>query len=377
MKLPRGIQATRFGYRAFVSVKGHPRASRRFSHDTAIQTIKDWRDRTRVQLKGKTPQAISPDGTFATDAVVYLETVRAMPTIAERRKHIIEWLALFETRKRSEITPQMIRAQRDAWLTTDGYAGSSVNKRLRALQNMWTVLDGRHAYNPVREVPECDEPDHAPRALPYWVIAALIKAMPDRGRAMKDGAVPKASQTKARLAVMVWTGLPPAQIMRLERSDVDLERQQVFVRRRRKGKRGDPEAGVRGRVLPLNAKGVAAFRKFAALNCWGPFSTSSVYKSFQRAVKAVNKLPAFKKSPLVGIRPYDLRHSFVTEVLKATGDPKLAQRLAGHSSFDTTLKYVRGAVEHVERAAMRKFRPCTARKDPRNAPLRRIVRNSS
>lgn len=371
MKLPRGIHATATGFRAFVRVKGHPLASKRFPKTTDLQTVKDWRARTRLQLRAKSPTVLAPDGTFATDALVYLQTVSALTTIQERRKHILEWVTLFGEMLRKDITPQMIRQQRDAWLNA-GYAGSSVNHRLRALQNLWTVLDGRHASNPIREVPECDEPDAAPRALPYWVIVRLLAAMPERGQGIKNTARADASQTKARLAVMVWTGLPPAQIMRLEPSDVNLSARTVFVRRRRKGKRGDPEAGVKGRVLPLNAKGVAALKRFAVLNCWGKFSTSSVYKSFQRAVKALNQTPAFKAKPLVGIRPYDLRHSYVSELLKATGDPKVTQRLALHSSFETTLKYVRGAVEPVERAAMRKFRPSTVRKSPPKSPRRRI-----
>jgi hypothetical protein len=40
------------------------------------------------------------------------------------------------------------------WVEVDEpLSASSVDNRLRALRNLWTVLNGRHAPNPVREVP--------------------------------------------------------------------------------------------------------------------------------------------------------------------------------------------------------------------------------
>ena len=61
-------------------------------------------------------------------------------------------------------------------------SASSVNHRLRAIANLWTVLDGRHAPNPARDVPELLEPDHPPRALSYPVLEAILAEWSDAGR---------------------------------------------------------------------------------------------------------------------------------------------------------------------------------------------------
>jgi integrase len=214
-----------------------------------------WRDRRRAELKyGLTPAlGESDDGSFAADAAAYLAAVTALPTYKERVKHIREWVAIFGSRPRFTIQPHEIRAQRDRWLiqprqaqrgrkgkrrtvTLPSYTTSAVNKRLRALSNLWTVLHGRHAPNPVREVPEADEIEAPPRALPHTLIRQILGAMPDVTRPEKGRTPEPGSRTKARLEVMLWTGLSHSQLMRLEPGDVDWNGRSIYVRARRKGR---------------------------------------------------------------------------------------------------------------------------------------------
>ena len=103
----------------------------------------------------------------------------------------------------------------------------------------------------------------------------------------------------------------------------------VFVKGRRKGK------GAKGQVIPLTTAGLEALRQFDALDCWGTFSTSSVWQSFQRACA---------KLGLSGLRPYDLRHTFGTAVYATTGDLRATQHLLGHASRVTTDRYTLAAV---------------------------------
>ena len=126
--------------------------------------------------------------------------------------------------------------------------------------------------------------------------------MPERGQAIRGKARDTASKTKARLALMAYTGFAPATIMRLRPQDVRWDAGAVFVPGRRKGK------GTKGQTIPLASAGLAALRRFDQLDCWGPFSTSSAWRSFQRACA---------KLGLAGLRPYDLRHSFGTAVYAA------------------------------------------------------------
>jgi integrase len=61
----------------------------------------------------------------------------------------------------------------------------------------------------------------------------------------------------------------------------------------------------------------------ADLDCWGPFSNSSMIGSFRWACAAAKVNPA--------PRVYDLRHSFATEMYRQTGDPKATAELLMHS----------------------------------------------
>ena len=223
-------------WQVFVKIKAPGAARPRFLSttflaDSSVTDRRTWRERARIEAQ--LGSALTPlgDTTFAEDAARYLEAVAALPTIDQRRQHITEWIALFRHRARTSIRPHEIRAARDRWLTTPRidrkgrprppYAPGSVNKRLRALSNLWRVLDGRHAPNPVREVPEAAEEEGAPRALPYAVIEAILDAMPDVTRAVKGGHVEPGSRTRARLAVMAWTGLAHVQLAGLRQEDVD------------------------------------------------------------------------------------------------------------------------------------------------------------
>ena len=336
--------------------------SKTFPADSLLSDRRAWREQMRVDARrGALPAEAS---TFAEDAARYLQSVAALPTIEQRRQHIDEWTRVFGDRRRSSIHPHEIRAQRDRWLTEprldrEGrqrppYAPGSVNKRLRALSNLWRVLDGRHAPNPVREVPEADEIESEPRALPYAVIEAILEAMPDVTQAPKGATRAAGSCTRARLAVMAWTGLAHVQLAGLRPEDIDWDGPSIWVRGRRKGAAGTERKGHR---KPITTQAVEALRRFDELNCWGRFSRSSMRKSLRTACRKVEE--RFRHDgitiDLSHVRPYDFRHSYATALLAATGDLQTTQRLMLHQSASTTERYARAAVDPVLVSALERF----------------------
>ena len=98
--------------------------------------------------------------------------------------------------------------------------------------------------------------------------------------------------------------------------------------------------------LPLSDQAVGALREFDALDCWGKFSNSSLWKTFQRACVTAK---------VSGVRPYDLRHSFGTKVYAATGDPLAVQYLLMHSTQKMTERYTQGAMNGRLRLAVGSF----------------------
>ena len=176
--------------------------------------------------------------------------------------------------------------------------------------------------------------------------------MPDVGQGRKGEARDDQSKTKARLRLIAYTGLPHKQIKQLRPQDVNLRAGTMIVSARRKGK------GVERRSLLLTAEGLEALRHFADLECWGSFSNSSVWKSWRRACAAAG----LTTTP----RPYDLRHSFGTQMYVATGDTKAVSELMMHAPGSAVVhRYTMGGVAPRLRLAVGAFDESLAKRPGR------------
>lgn len=345
----RGLRRHGQGWQASVFVTGLPRSYRTFPVDTAIEEIQAWRviERHRLQLQRGEDVIVGrlPAGTFAADAERYLKSVRALRDFRGREYDIARWVDVFGPRRTLTIRPHEIRAQRDIWLTTgpkrvynkqakawqevdEPLAASTVNHRLRALENLFTVLFPQ-GYNPVRDVPEAEEPKPEDRSQPYSLLVTILAHMPDRGAPERDKKRPTISKSKARLTLMAYTGLTHSQVMQLTPSDLDLTLPAIRVRARHKGK------GAAGGWKPLPVDAKAALEGFIAADAFGRFSRHSLRKSWLRACE---------KADRIGIRPYDLRHSFATRILDVTRDIRATQMLLNHANPKTTERYAKRAI---------------------------------
>lgn len=318
-----GVQRHGAGWRASVSQgRGRPLIQRHFPHGTSPRDMQAWRADTKAGLRLTRKQRASY-GTFEGDAKRYLRAVTALTTYEDRTREIGLWIDVFGTTPRDRITSADIREQRDAWLTeprsrTDKrpVAPATVNKRLRALSNLWRVLDGRLAANPVRDVPEAPEPTPAARTASYEQIAKLLDALPH-------------SKTKARIRVLAYTGWPIGVLTKLTADDVDLTAGLARLPPRHKG------TGAAGVVVPLVPQAVAALKDFARLKCWGKCSRHSLRTSFKRAAK---------KAGLPWLRPYDLRHLYASALAAASQDERAVAAVLQHADLRTTRRYTLGSV---------------------------------
>lgn len=363
-----GFGRTPTGFRAWVRVSSRSDdfdelRTKRFPRGTSKATIRAWRTAERARLTQRLEQQkqrTAAPGTFRADAERYLAAVTAMPSYTERVRDIGVWVDAFGDRPRASIQPLEIRTLRDQWLTVGPrrcwqkvngvgqwidvaapLAGPTVNHRLRALSNLWTVLDGRRAPNPVREVPEADEAEAVPRALDYQTIRQILAAMSDQGQALKGkGNRRTFSLAKVRAQVMAWTGVTPTELMKIAPGDLHWEDTFLVVPARRKGR------GAPGRLVPLGPEALAALRAFDAQAAYGRFERRVVLRAWQRACRAV-----LGRS----VRLYDLRHSFVTGIVRATKNLGTAQLLAGHTDPRTTRRYALSAILPTLRAGIDAF----------------------
>ena len=323
-RISEGIYRDQWGYAAKVQFDGQAR-EKRYPPNAELKTMQRWRAETRVSLMAASDRAAR--GTFAEDVERYLKTVQHLTTYAERERHMALWCETFGRRRRDSIETHEITAVLSEWLTA-GLSASAVRHRRSALLHLWNTLDGKDEKNPVRSALNPRPPRAEARGLSYRTIERILEKMPDQGRGVAGAPRGEASQTKARLRVIAYTGLPQASLMRLRPEDIDYRRKQLVLRPRRKGE------GTDTLIVPLVPQAIAALKVFAALDCWGEFSVSAMYASFKRACKAAN---------VQGVRPYDLRHSFGTMIYDQTGDLRAAQLMLAHASQVTTTRYTKGA----------------------------------
>ncbi|MEO8483112.1 MAG: tyrosine-type recombinase/integrase [Acidobacteriota bacterium] len=343
-----GIARHGAGWRATVSQgRSQPKIRKAFPITATFREMQQWR-RDEKARRHLTRKQRATRGTFAADAKRYLASVTALTTFKERARDIGLWIEVFGTKARDQITSAEIRAQRDRWLTEPRgkdrppLSPHTVNLRLRALSNLWTVLDGPRADNPVREVDEAHEPDTGPRDLDYATIRKIFAEMLDIGSPKRGGTRPLHSLTKIRLQVLAYTGLPASQLMRLQPADVDLERGMVAVPSRRKGH------GAGSALLPLLPPAIEAFRALASVDGFGPFSTSSMWKSFAIAAR---------RAGVQGASPYSLRASFATLAYDVTEDDHLVMALLQHAALKTSHRYRQRALAKVLQRKTEKLGP--------------------
>lgn len=337
-RLPvKNVRPTAYGFQLYTRVRGrfvseHWKGT---TPPTALE-VRDWKHLQHATIKNDLELPAADGEMFGESVERYVALVATMPTLRWRKDDLALWLHVFGAgRARSTITGAEIRAQLERWRSS-GYAASTVNHRRTALMHLWTVLDGKTAPNPARDVPRYREDNRPPAPLTAAAIDAALDAMPD-------------GLPKARLVLMRWTGWPQAQIGRLEPGHIAWNRA-VFLSRR-KGK------GIEGRWLPLLPQAWRALRAFKKVGAWGPIDTSNLRAAFRRgAAKAAKnrRLTKAVRAELADVTPYQLRHTFGTLVAGMTQDDRAVQTLMLHSDIRQTHRYTGTTVDPRTAAALRK-----------------------
>lgn len=312
VRVATNVYRDAYGIAARVYCRGETR-ERRFLKGTPLERIKAWQADVTGTLRATVPAR--RHGSLADDITRYLKAVATMPSIRDRTRHLMRWqAALGPDRDLASVTAVEVRAHLARW-EQEGYAASTRNHFRTALMHLWTTTFGKARPCPLRDVPKALEPDPLPHAIPYATVLAVV-----------NGCRPSAS--RARLRVFATTGLPPAQMARLRPEDV--QDGLLWVTRRRKGR------GVQGSVRPITPDAQAALAEMASQNAFGPFAVGALRKVFQRACK---------RQGVTGVRLYDLRHAFLTDVFAAThGSSKAVQLLAGHATEAMGARYALAAI---------------------------------
>lgn len=346
-----------------VRVNGHLYTDT-FPLETPFETMQAWRV-AQIHRYGAT-HVPNATGSFAADIEAYLVRVAAMPSIGQRAAHLEVWAQeLGRDRPRSSITTAEIDAVIQRW-QLDGVippgargprpsrraalAPGTVRRRKTSLQSFFNLMNGKGGANPARSATVPPEPKPEPRDIDRLVIDRIIAAMPE-WQDTKPGAIRRLNLGRLRVAVMAATGIPPGLLQQIRPTDLILSTPaSVRVPRRKKG------GGIAARLIPLTEKGRVALQAFHAANAYGVFAIAALNRSFKRAARRAG-LDAKR------VRLYDLRHSFLTDLYRATHDLATVGRLGLHAPGSTiTARYAQGANDDVDAAAVAKLD--AARPDP-------------
>ena len=316
------------------------------------------------------------EGSLAEAVVGYLKQITAKPTYKQIVAHLGQWLAVLgRDRAPATITAAEINEVIQTWQVTpvifekgqrgrpapDGLANDTIRKRLTSLQTCLGNVLPAGVVNPVKE---CDRPKPTPaetRGVLMSDVDRILAAMPGQ-RDVKKGAPRQLSLAKIRAAVTAYTGLDPAQIKALKRTDLVLTGDNPRMRVGR-----DKGDGVPIGWVQLTEGGRAALQAFVDADAFGPYSESAVNRAVKKAAAKVG-------IPLGTFRQKDLRHSFLTELYRTCGDLATVARFALHcEGSKMTARYARAANETVDRGVAVRFHVPPTAPTPAPAKVLRLV----
>lgn len=319
-RITTGCYADKFGAAIIVSIHGQPREFRKAADGTPYDARKGaaWfrleRERVLARERLKGERKAEADTLFAADVDRFLQTISSKGHRVNTQGYMAHWTQRFADRPRNTITDLDVQT---AFAAIDQAASTKIHIR-RALIQFYEALNGKSGYNPGRSLRKPAKAEDRVRDLPWPLIEQIFAALP-------------ASRAKARLKLIAYIGLPQKQIAALQPSDLRLASRELVVHPRRKG------AGVSGQVQPLSDVAIVALQEFIAADAFGTFQNMQLVRTFKHGAKLAGvTLPD-------DARPYDLRHSFLTELARGGADIRDIATLGMHATLEQAARYIKGA----------------------------------
>jgi site-specific recombinase XerC len=360
-KLAKYVYQDQNGISGSVYVKGRPRVELRFPLRTPLAEIRRAMELRATQLHAM-PATMPSKGTVAWVLTDYMRRLDETKAEDDERGRLRPWVDALGPEPFATLTKGQLNTVADAW-RRKGWrkkkkpdAPNTIAKRISALRKVaMAVADASALPLPPHASTLISRPKTPRSGEIRGRDMALVQRVLDQVTDWNQSAG-QPSKAKVRLAVWAWTGLNPAmmQLLRPEHVTWTTTPVQLYVQPRRKG------AGVDAGWVPIDPHAVEALREFFARGADGPWDKGTLLRAFKRArTKTQRDLRRDERhddaAKLEGMLPKDLRHSFGTAALKASGDIYGVSKLMRHADIKTTLRYTEGAAgprEHAVIAAL-------------------------
>ncbi len=267
-----------------------------------------------------------------------LEKNASAHTVKSYREDLTQAVEFFRTRLGSQsprvdqLTTRLLRAH-IAWLSEQGYARSTIARRLAAVRSWCRFLcrQGTLTSNPALGL----RGPRQEKRLPHFVSREDM----ERLLATPPADTPAGLRDRAILETLYSAGLRVSELTGLDVDDVELSDGVAMVRGKGRKERlallGPPAIEAIERWLPQRqalAGPRAASQPALFLNRNGTrLTTRSVGRLLEKYLKQAGLDPRTS--------PHTLRHSFATHLLDAGADIRSVQELLGHRSLATTQVY--------------------------------------
>jgi len=223
------------------------------------------------------------------------------------------------------VTESALRGWREE-LKRQGKAVATIRRHLSCLRS-YLIAAGRSV--PLVEAPT--EVPRGPRSLKKEEVARLVQAVErERRRGVRRATD---ARDEALIKLLVEAGLRVAEVVDLDRADLDLGPRHGWARVQGKGNKV--------RWVPINARARPALDAYLASRTDGQpalFVSQKRHRLSHAATWAVVKRVG--RAAGVSVYPHQLRHSFAVRLLREHGtDLPTVQALLGHSHLTTTQIY--------------------------------------
>lgn len=228
----------------------------------------------------------------------------------------------------TDLDTRRLRAY-SAWLSSRGYAASTVARRLASLRAFYKFLRRRGlvATDPAGTLRNPKQPKRLPNPLRLEEIIQLLEGIPTHE--------PSGVRDRAMFETLYGGGLRVSELVALNLEDLEPERGLVHAR----GK------GRRERLCPIGAEAFDWLERWIALRQPRKLDEPAVFLNRfggRLTARSVGRRLQGHLSALGldwGASPHTLRHSFATHLLDAGADLRSVQELLGHRRLTTTQVY--------------------------------------
>jgi integrase/recombinase XerC len=224
-----------------------------------------------------------------------------------------------------------------AWLSGQGYAASTIARRLASLRSYYRFLrrNGDVSSDPAAGLRNPKQPKRLPKLLRVEEVVRLLDSIPvDSALGVRD---------RAMFETLYGGGLRVSELVGLDVEDLDHE--QGLARVRGKGRRE--------RLSPIGAMAVHWIEHYTPLRAARDGSVRALFLNRygdRLTSRSVGRLleDHLARAGLRGdASPHTLRHSFATHLLDRGADLRSVQELLGHSKLTTTQIYTHVTKERI------------------------------